>query len=209
MGFGVAERRPAWIGADPGGKSKFGVAALSPDGQVSSERYSCALEAVEWVERNHITPLGVGVDAPLWWSSGPSGARRADQWLRDQYPPARKSVMFINSMRGGVLIQGFLFAAELRRRYPKIPVTEAHPKLLLHARQREFGALAQDFGLTVDPQIVREDNDDRRDAIVAALAAREGFSGNWSRDLAGLPPMDGEQTPSDRQLTPVNYWWFD
>ena len=116
--------------------------------------------------------------------------------------------MLINSIFGGVLIQGFLFAAELRQRFPKLPVTEAHPKLLLHARRQEFGTLAQEFGLKVDPQIVDEDNDDRRDAILAALAAREGFSGNWPRDLAYLPPLTGEQIPSSRHLVPVNYWWF-
>ena len=184
------------------------MAALSSDGAVESERFSCAREAVVWVDALNVSPLGVGVDAPLWWSSGPSGARKADQWLRGRYPPARNSVMFVNSIFGGVLIQGFLFAAELRQRFPNLRVTEAHPKLLLHARQREFGALAQDFGLTVDPQIMREDNDDRRDAVIAALAAREGFGGRWKRDLACLPPILGEQGPTDRSLAPVHYWWF-
>ena len=185
------------------------MAALSLNGAVESERFSCAREAVAWVRGLNVSPLGVGIDAPLWWSSGLSGWRHADRWLICQYPKAKKTVMPINSIRGALLVQGFLFAVEMRRRLPKLPVTEAHPKLLLHARQREFGALAQDFGLTVDPQIMREDNDDRRDAILAALAAREGFSGNWARDLAGLPSMDGEQIPSGRQLTPVNYWWFE
>ena len=204
----VAGRQSVWIGADPGGKRKFGVAALSSDGAVASERFSCAREAVTWVDELNVSPHGVGVDAPLWWSSGPSGARKADQWLRGRYPQARNSVMLINSIFGGVLIQGFLLAAELRQRFPKLPVTEAHPKLLLHALGEEFEAVAQNFRLKVDPQIVDEDNDDRRDAILAALAAREGFSGNWPRDLACLPPLTGEQIPSSRHLVPVNYWWF-
>ena len=191
-----------------GWKEEVWSGGLFPDGRVSSERYSCALDAVEWVARNHITPLGVGVDAPLWWSSGPSGARKADQWLRDQYPPARNSVMFVNSIFGGVLIQGFLFAAELRQRFPNLRVTEAHPKLLLHARGQEFKTVAQDFRLKVDPQTVHEENDDRRDAILAALAAREGFGGRWKRDLACLPPILGEQGSTDRSLAPVHYWWF-
>ena len=156
-----------------------------------------------------ITPLGVGVDTPLWWSSGLSGWRHADQWLICQYPQAKKTVMPINSIRGAVLIQGFLFAAELRRRFPNLAVTEAHPKLVLHARDQSFDALAQEFGLTVDSQTVDEENDDRRDAILAALTAREGFSGKWTRDLACLTPVSGEQDPPDRQLTPVNYWWFE
>ena len=187
------------------------MAALFPDGAVvSSERYSCAREAVEWVrELNHITPAWEWVvDAPLWWSSGLSGWRHADRWLICQYPKAKKTVMPINSIRGALLVQGFLFAAELRRRFPNLPVTEAHPKLLLHALGEEFEAVAQDFRLKVDPQIMREDNDDRRDAVIAALAAREGFGGRWERDLACLPPILGEQDPPDRSLAPVHYWWF-
>ena len=185
------------------------MAALSLDGAVASKRFSCAREAVTWVDEMNVEPLGVGVDAPLWWSSGISGARHADQWLRDRYPKARNSVMFINSIFGGVLIQGFLFAAELRRRFPSVPVTEAHPKLVLHARERLFADLASEFGLRADSGILDEANDDRRDAVIAALAAREGFSGNWTRDLARLDSLCGEQIASERALSPVNYWWFE
>jgi len=198
-----------WIGADPGGKRKFGVAALSPDGDVEATRFSCAREAVAWVAGFEDDVLGVGVDAPLWWSSGISGARNADEWLRDRYPGARNSGRLINSVVGGVLIQGFLFAAELRQRVPELPVTEAHPKLLLHARRQDFGMLARESGLSGDPRIISETNDDRRDAVIAALAAREGFSGKWTRNLAGMDPLCGEQAASDRWLRPVHYWWFE
>ena len=199
----------AWIGADPGGRNKFGVAALSSNGYVESTRFSCAREAVAWVAELNVNLLGVGVDAPLWWSSGISGARSADHWLRDRYPKARNSVMLINSIFGGVLLQGFLFAAELRQRFPEVPVTEAHPKLLLHARRQDFGTLARESGLTVDRRTICEANDDRRDAVLAALAAREGFSGNWTHDIAGLDPLCGEQAAPERALRPVNYWWFE
>ena len=162
-----------------------------------------------WVAELNVDLLGVGVDAPLWWSSGESGARHVDRWLRGRYPKARNSVMLINSIFGGVLIQGFLFAAELRQRFPDLPVTEAHPKLLMHARKQGFEALARDSGLMVGPNLVHESNDDRRDAVVAALAAREGFSGSWTHDLADLRPLCGEQAAPDRALSPVNYWWFE
>ena len=104
--------------------------------------------------------------------------------------------MLINSIFGGVLIQGFLFAAELRRRFPDVPVTEAHPKLLVHARGQDFGTVAGESGLNVDPVIISEANDDRRDAVLAALAARQGFRGNWTHDLAGLDPLCGEEIAS-------------
>lgn len=203
------EPQGVWIGADPGGRNKFGVAALSPDGHVESTRFSCAREAVVWVAELNVDLLGVGVDSPLWWSSGPSGARSADQWLRARYPGARNSVMLTNSIFGGVLIQGFLFAAELRERFPGVPVTEAHPKLLLHARGMDFGGLAQEFSLEMDAEIGHEENDDRRDAVLAALAAREGFLGHWKNDLGSQAPLFGEQAASERGLNPVYYWWFE
>ena len=203
------EPQGVWIGADPGGRNKFGVAALSPNGHVESTRFSSAREAVAWVAELNVDLLGVGVDAPLWWSSGESGARHADRWLRGRYPKARNSVMLINSIFGGVLIQGFLFAAELRQRFPNVSVTEAHPKLVLHAKEWLFAVLASEFGLRVDSEIFDEANDDRRDAVIAALAAREGFSSNWTHDLADLRPLCGEQAAPDRALIPVSYWWFE
>ena len=45
--------------------------------------------------------------------------------------------------------------------------------------------------------------------VIAALAAREGFSGNWTHDLADLHPLCGEQATPERALRPVCYWWFE
>ncbi len=75
-----------WIGADPGGKGKFGIAVLQEGGEALTGALDCADEAVAFV-RGHFrgTPKGVGVDAPLWWSSGPSGDRKVDQWIRKRY----------------------------------------------------------------------------------------------------------------------------
>ena len=86
-------------------------------------------------------------------------------------------------------------------------MTEAHPKLLLHARQREFGALAQDFGLTVEPKIItRGRTTIGATPMIAALAAREGFGRSvGQRDLACLPPILGRAGSPRRiaQLAPV------
>lgn len=117
--------------------------------------------------------------------------------------------MLINSIFGGVLIQGFLFASELRERFPGVLVTEAHPKLLLHARGKDFCGLAQEFNLEMVTEIGQEQNDDRRDAVLAALAAREGLLGNWKNDLGNQAPLFGEQAAPERALKPVYYWWFE
>ena len=118
--------------------------------------------------------------------------------------------MFHNSIFGGVLIQGFLFAVELRRRFPNLPVTEAHPKLLLHALGKEFEAVAQDFRLKVDPQIMREDNDDRRDAVLAALAAREGSQAiGGSVTWLACHRSQASRIRRIARSRQCNYWWFE
>jgi hypothetical protein len=71
-----------WVGADPGGKDAFGIAILVEGSDLITKCVSCADEAVKLVTTR---PSGVGVDAPLWWSSGQSGEREADRWIRNTY----------------------------------------------------------------------------------------------------------------------------
>src|SRR5262249_41364779 len=118
-----------WLGADPGGMDNFGVAVLREDGTYDTQCVNCADEAITWIGkfgRRH----GVGIDCPLWWSSGRGGGRKADQWLRDQGIPAG-TVQSANSLQGAVLVQGIMFAVRLRERYQGVLITEAHPKALL------------------------------------------------------------------------------
>jgi hypothetical protein len=75
-----------WIGADPGGKGNFGLVILGFNGSVSTYCVDCTDEAIQIVvQRVNSTPAGLGVDAPLWWSSARSSYRQADQWLRTKY----------------------------------------------------------------------------------------------------------------------------
>src|SRR5271166_690717 len=62
-----------WIGVDPGGKDAFGLAILNDDGRFSTHCFSCADEAIKHLGER---PAGIGIDAPMWWSSGPSGDRK-------------------------------------------------------------------------------------------------------------------------------------
>ena len=123
-----------WVGADPGGIENFGIAILTGDKQPQTLSANCADEAVAFV-RDHLdrAPAGVGVDAPLWWSSGRSGDRHADQWLRKRYGLSGGEVQAGNSLRGAALTQGAMFVQRMRENYPVVPVTESHPKALLKA----------------------------------------------------------------------------
>ena len=195
-----------WIGADPGGAGKFGVAVLDSDGSATTALVDCTDEAFAYV-LEHIreeSPQAVGIDAPLWWSSGRSGSRSADLRLKNQYPNRASSVQAINSLWGSVLIQGVLFAHLLRARFPKIGLTEAHPKLVLAAAGRDYWQRILE-GLTSNVTL-DDPKDDRRDALIAAVAAREGSCGAWPEDLfRDLPPS--EANPSASWLGPIHYYW--
>lgn len=199
----MSKRGDTWVGADPGGIESFGVALLTPDGATRTWSVNCADDAVEIV-LNHIdgVPAGVGVDAPLWWSSGPAGSRKADEWLRNEHRLSGGEVQAINSLRGAALVQGALFAAGMRQHFPEVPVTETHPKAAVKALGLGWQAFF-DFFAT---QGVTWSNDHERDALVSAVAAREGFEGRWRHDLSS-DRYDFEQAPSSHWLGPVHYFW--
>ncbi len=203
----------AWFGADPGGANAFGVALLRADGTFESEVVSCADDAIKWLCRKAVTVLAAGIDAPLWWSSGNSGDRAADQYLRQQFKISGGTVQAANSLRGAVLIQGALLAMALRREWPELRITEAHPKALLKAlwpnqskSDRRWEKIAKRFRLE-GPEPDDDERNDKRDALLAAVAAREGSTGAWPQDLALCERLKGEQDPADVPWRPVHYWW--
>jgi hypothetical protein len=194
-----------WFGADPGGKNIFAIAALAADGGIRSECVSCADEALEWMIASGSKPRGLGIDCPMWWSSHGSGDRRADKWLRRRYRDLKISstVMATNSLSGSVLIQGVMLAWRAREHYADLPITEAHPKILIKALDLyDWSAIAARFSLHDDePHTIHQ-----RDAVLAAVAAREGFSGNWTNDLSrDFHPR--ELNPQQMWLGPVHYFW--
>jgi predicted nuclease with RNAse H fold len=196
---------PVWVGADPGGKGKFGIALAVDGSQPLTESVDCAEDAVKFFFAHFdIMPSGVGVDAPLWWSSGKHGLRRADKWIRDTYNLPSKNVQAINSMWGSVLVQGALFVELLRLSFPTVNVTETHPKAVLRATGEEtWKGIFRELHtpLTIDGK-----PDDQRDALISAISAREGFCGRWTRDLI-QERCTSEQDPLKHWLAPVHYFW--
>jgi len=199
----MLERGAIWVGADPGGRGNFGIAILTDDGQSRASCVDHADQAVAFV-REHIdgTPSGLGVDAPLWWSSGHSGDRQADLWLRQQYKLSYGQVQGANSLRGAALVQGAMFVQRMREAYPALPATESHPKALLSAlTQGDWEAFARRFGLKLADGL-----DHERDALIAAVSASEGFEGRWPRDLSA-ERLSCEQDPQSYWLAPIHYFW--
>jgi hypothetical protein len=84
---------------------------------------------------------------PMWWPSGPSGDRRADQWIRKQYQIGSRTVQTTNSLRGACLVQGALFAERARQLFPAVPITEAHPKAVLQALGHTWSEFCSAFSI--------------------------------------------------------------
>lgn len=195
----------SWVGVDPGGAGKFGVAILSSDVSCHSCCVDYVDQAIEVVRENvACSPAGIGVDAPMWWSSGPRGLRRADRWIRETYRLPNRNVQAVNCLWGSVLAQGMMFVDRIRTVFPGVDVTESHPKAVLAALGRErwttyFDGLSSKVTLEGDP-------DDERDAIISAVAAREGFEGRWRKDLAA-DRDPSEQDPFNDWLAPIHYYW--
>ncbi len=170
-----------WIGADPGGKRAFGVAILRDSECLICKTVSSVHEAVEWIDSHcrerEESPNGVGIDAPLWWSSAVCGWRRVDEKLRKFQKINRNSVQAVNSLCGSAIAGGMLFAQLVREQHPDIEITESHPKALLQALDLNGDSFAKEFSV---PNTWTTEHE--RDAVIAAVCAREGFSGQWKGD---------------------------
>ncbi len=194
-----------WIGADPGGVRNFGLAILKSDGSAHACCVNCVDEAIDVVkEQVEVQPAGVGVDAPLWWSSGPSSDRQADQWLRSTYNLSGGQVQTANSLRGAALVQGAMFVHRVRQLFPNVGVTETHPKAVLIALTLDdWDSFLRHFSLNMK---IHPEKEHGRDAIISAVAAREGFEGRWLKDLSTVR-HPSEQDPSRFWLGPIHYFW--
>ncbi len=198
----MSRRGATWWGADPGGRGGFGVAILDPQRCVRTEVVDCVLEAVEFfVEHGGTSAAGLGVDCPLWWSAGLAGSRKADEVLRRRHRLTGGEVQTVNSLRGAAVAQGILLVSLLRKHNPKLKVTESHPKALLNACGKTDAEFFRKHHIDVVPGSQHE-----RDAIVGAIAAREGFSGRWRWDLS-TDRHSEEQDPRRHWIGPVHYFW--
>ena len=191
-----------WVGADPGGKGSFGLALLDASGALHCSTVSSVEEAVDRIVSTG-EPLGLGIDAPMWWSASESGWRMADRRLRERYPAASRSVLSVNSLRGAALVGGMMLASRVREMFPAMVITESHPKVLLSALDLDGTGFARRFGICPDWK-----NEHERDAAIAAVCAREGSGGRWNTDLA-LERHSAERDPQAHWLGPIHYFWPD
>lgn len=174
------------LGFDPGGDGQFGWAVLERNGRrtprtrktgMSSHAEGALASSLACISSDDAL-LGAGIDSPLYWT--PRGERVADRRIRQRIhelgaPSAAGTVQHPNSLRGACVVQGPTMALLLRRRFPDIQITEAHPKALLWTlglansqRRPEEVSVADLTGLVTCEAVACEHE---RDAVLGAVAA--------------------------------------
>lgn len=202
------------VGYDPGGNGSQGVAKLSISASQCTAIEVCTLDTAEdvisWIDEVDDL-IGIGVDTLACWSTGSSGWRAADIWLRKRYKEIHQSVVSPNGLYGSMGLNGMAVLVSIREKRPDLPISETHPKVLYWALQHKKydytnGAREMDLDLSDRLGInVRTANDHEWDAAVSALAALRGMQRQWTHDLFRLPT---DQTA--RLVLPcgqVQYWW--
>ena len=191
------------FGYDPGGNGKHGLArATVRDGSI----LNVTTETLHHVEDvvtsilNIETPLGLGIDTLTCWSTGPSGWRPADHWLRRHYRDVQNSVVAPNSLYGAMSLSGMASLVAVRQAFPDIFVTETHPKVLYYQLFKEpydyngpkisvmNKRLSRLLAVDVAPQ-----NEHEWDSAISILAVVRGLHRSWRRDLHALPTKPGER----------------
>lgn len=191
------------VGYDPGGNGCHGVAELRIRAGVptSLETWTeaCAEDVMQRVEQAR--PLiALGVDTLTCWSSGKSGWRPADRWLKDRYPDVQRSVVTPNGLYGSMALNGMAVLIEARRVRPDLLITETHPKVLYSCFSNgleynyENNRTAMDDLITAHLGLRIETGSEHEwDAALSAFAALKGVCGHWVHDLHALQAFVDER----------------
>ena len=183
-----------FLGFDPGGHGKFGVASLV-NATVRTSTVNSVTQAIAWARSlsGYSHPLAAGIDTLLHWSDGPSGWRPADRWLIETYSATAKSVVSPNGLFGAMAVGGMGLALRLRHHWPEIALNETHPKVVIPAmggqRYKDIqltGAIAW-FCQQSRLEISESMNGHEFDALLSAWVTRCGIDHQWN-DIVGDDP---------------------
>lgn len=140
---------PLFLGYDPGGNEKHGVCVLEfNEKQAELKIVACKKEptvndVLKEIEKYNIFKAA-GIDTFTTWSSGISGWRASDLWLRNRYKELSSSVLSSNSTSGSMCINGALVGKCLLDNNKTEKVTETHPKVGFPVLIRKANALTAD-----------------------------------------------------------------
>ena len=175
-----------FLGYDPGGANRHGVAAVrvSADGsslEAATRTLADARSVRDWL-REQSSPSALGIDTLLAWAL--SGNRACDQALRKRYPSHVPTIISQNSIYSSMTVNGVLVAETAREL--GVPLIECHPKLLLRAALHSDPAGPTLRGALDDlaqMNSVPYPTDHEADAFIAAWCASRWYFGLWTIDL--------------------------
>ena len=180
-----------FLGYDPGGDGKHGVAAVrvAENGELDVRSTKCLRDAAEvrdWL-RSQPSPRALGIDTLLAWT--PTGGRTrkpkrksgraCDIALAAHCSACSNSVMAQNSLRSAMTLNGAIIAMEARDL--GLPLVESHPKLLLKGA-RHVDPEMEDL-CAIYEDMCRRASDHEADAVVAAWCASRSIYRKWLRNL--------------------------
>jgi hypothetical protein len=182
----MAVREDIYLGFDPGGDRKFGVAYLDVN-CVMACTVSNVDDALNWAVRvcGSRRPVAAGIDTLLHWATARSGLRPCDLQLRARYRPVQNSIMAPNSLYGAMVIGGIALAMRLRQKWPEVVLNETHPKLLLHALGAErykpetVDKAVQWFVERAQCVDRKVEGEHQLDAALSAWATQRGIAERW------------------------------
>ena len=180
-----------FLGYDPGGDRKHGVAAVrvAENGELKVRSTKCLRDAAEvrdWL-RSQPSPRALGIDTLLAWT--PTGGSRrkpkrmsgraCDIALAAHYNAHSNSVMAQNSLRSAMTVNGIIVAMAACDLGP--PLVESHPKLLMKGA-RHADPEMKDLCAIYDDLCIQA-SDHEADAVVAAWCASRGVYQKWQSNL--------------------------
>jgi hypothetical protein len=121
------------LGYDPGGDKSHCIAELHVQAGQAKALVTRTFQTAEEVTghlKNLSSVVAIAVDTLTCWGTGPGSWRPADRWLRDRYVAVRNGIMAPNALSGSVALNGMALFLEARRMFPKVLITETHPKVL-------------------------------------------------------------------------------
>ncbi len=202
------------VGYDPGGNAAHGLAFVryrnSEIVNIEISTHDNAYSVLAAISKLNDV-IAMGVDTLTCWSTGPSGWRPADRWLKLKYPEITNSIASANSLFGSMGLNGMSVLLKSREQFPVLSVSETHPKVLYfelsnakYDYKNSQGEMDEFLSGLVGSNI-RTANDHEWDAMISVYAVYCGATRKWVRDLHNL-----ESTIYEDLVTPcgaTNYWW--
>ncbi len=202
------------VGYDPGGNNAHGLCLIRySKGVILNVQVSTHPTAKSIIDEltkiNDV--IAIGVDTLTCWSTGASGWRPADRWLKKEYKEITHSIASANSLFGAMGLNGMSVLLSLKERYPEILISEAHPKVLyyeLFKKKYDYKQNHQNMDYLLSNILtfsVSTANDHEWDSVISALTVAKGMNGEWVNNLHLLPINDNESiiTPCGKTY----YWW--